>query len=186
MRIAVCLAGLLLTLGVAHAAAPGWSTYTDAKRGFTIDYPSDWKVNPNFVDKGYRFFQGDNEATREGVAFSPTTDIAPGTTLQSDQLMLVVQRARPGDMCLAKAFLVDPSPDNVTRTLLDKPEAIQTVADAGDLYTIEHIAILASSKPCIAVHYIIVNARPHAPLKPVNHDALVQFLGKMSETLKPL
>jgi hypothetical protein len=189
MRKAGLVIAALGMIGCAQAAEPGWSTYTDAKRGFSISYPSDWKVNPAFVDKGYRFFQGETDDTRDGIAFSPTTDIAPGTTLQSNQLVLAVERARAGDACTAAAFLTDPPPDYFTQRIVDKPEAVQTVAEAGDLYNIEHIVVMASRSPCIAVQYTLIYSRnsrgdPDAP-KPFDRTAVIGLLNKIASTLKP-
>ncbi len=79
--------------------------------------------------------------------------------LQSDQLKLIVQRARPADTCQAGAFLLDPLPDYFTKVVVDKPDVAQTVAEAGDQYVIEHLVMMISPKPCLAVHYIIVAAR---------------------------
>lgn len=176
------LIALLTLASTAEAAPAGWSTYTDAKRGFAIDYPANWTVNPAFVDHGYRFYQGDRDDVRDGVAFSPGGDLAPGTVLQSDQLVLAVEAARPADACRAGAFLMMPSPDNVTHTIVDKPEAVQTVADAGDLYTIEHVAIIASKAPCIAVHFIIVAAKQGTAY---NRQALFGMLNGIAQTLRP-
>lgn len=170
------LAGLLACRG-AQAA-----TYTDAARGFAIDYPDGWTVDPRFTDKGYRFFQGESEDVHDGVAFSPSTDLAAGTVLQSDQLKLVVQRARPADRCQASAFLLDPPPDYFTRTVVDKPEVTQTIAEAGDQYVIEHLVVMVSQTPCLAVHYIIVAARAG---KAFDHAKLVDYLNGIAKTIRP-
>lgn len=168
---------------LAGASAANAATYSDAARGFAIDYPDGWKVNPNFVDKGYRFYQGETDDVRDGVAFSPSSDVAPGTTLQSDQLMLVVERARPGDLCQAGAFLLDPPPDYFTRTVVSKPEAVQTLAEAGDLYTIEHVVMMVAPRPCLAVHYIIAAARSG---KPFDHGKLLDNLNGIAKTIRPV
>src|SRR5258707_8567073 len=126
MKALRSLAVLVVTLGAAAAQVPGWQSYGGA--GFTISIPPGWKADPAFLDKGYAFFQGQSDDVRGGTAFMPTTDIAPGTNLQSDQLKLVVQRARPGDLCTAAAFLVDPPPDYETHRLIDKPELVRTIA----------------------------------------------------------
>jgi hypothetical protein len=175
---------LLLAAGAASAAPPGLATYTDAKNGFAIDYPSDWKVNPNWVDKGYGFFQGDTDDVHPGIAFTPTSDIAPGTTLQSDQLVLAIETPRPGAKCVAGSFLLDPPPDYFTNVRVDKPDLVDTVAQAGDQYIIEHIVILARPSPCLAVHYVIVSARGGA--KPVDRDGLIAALNKITGTLRPV
>ncbi|MEI9995728.1 MAG: hypothetical protein WDM91_14125 [Rhizomicrobium sp.] len=182
------IAAALAALGSAAAAPPGWSTYTDTRRGFAIDYPSDWKVNPAYVEKGYRFFQGETDDTRDGVALSPTADLAPGTTLQSNQLTLVVERARPADSCTAAAFLIDPPPDYVTQRVVDKPEAVQTIAEPGDLFTVEHIVVMASRTPCIAVHYTLIYARSGAPgaSRPFDRAALIRLLNAIAGTLRTI
>lgn len=191
MRLSVLIAALLTVFGSVPAQAAdvpaGWQTYSG--RGFSIGYPAGWTVNPNFVEKGYRFFQGDMDDKREGVAFSPSYDLAPGTTLQSNQLTLAVMPARPGDLCTAAGFLLDPPPDYFTRRVVDKPEAVQTIAEAGDLYIIEHVIVMASKKPCLAVHYTIVYAREQrgaadAP-KPFNREQLFNLLNAIGNTLKP-
>lgn len=180
------LAMLCVLCAPAAAQDAGWKTYSDAARGFSISYPADWKVNPSFTDRGYRFHQGDVDDVRDGVAFSPSVDLAPGTTLQSNQLVLAVERARPADSCKASAFLMDPPPDYFTQTVLDKPDAAQTLADAGDLYTIEHIVLIGSHTPCIAVHYYLVYARPQpgAALPAFNRQALFGLLNQIANTLK--
>ncbi|MEJ0043152.1 MAG: hypothetical protein WDM81_13490 [Rhizomicrobium sp.] len=189
MRIGILFA-LLLFAGAAQAQDVSWQTYTDTTRGFSMSYPPGWKVDPNFVDKGYRFHQGDTDDVRDGVAVTPGGDLAPGSTLQSDQLVLAVERARPADLCVAKGFLLDPPPDYFTQTLLDTPQAAQTVAEAGDLYSIEHIVVMASRTPCIAVQYTIVTARPQQgdakPSKPFDRQALIGLLNHIAATVKPL
>jgi hypothetical protein len=175
---------LLLCAGAASAAAPGWSTYTDAKNGFAMDYPSDWKVNPAWTDKGYGFFQGDRDDVHPGIAFTPTTDLAPGSLLQSDQLVLAIETPRIGAKCEAAGFLVDPPPDYFTAERVNKPELVDTLAQAGDLYTIEHVVVLAGKAPCLAVHYVIVSAKSGG--KPFDRDALINFLNKITATLRPV
>ena len=173
---------LVLGASAAAAAPPGWSTYTDTKAGFAMDYPPDWKVDPHWVDKGYGFFQGDQDDVHPGIAFMPTTDVAPGSLLQSDQLVLAVETPRAGAKCEAAGFLVDPPPDYFTAQRVDKPEVADTMAQAGDLYTIEHIVIVAGKTPCLAVHYVIVSARSGA--KPFDREALIGYLNKITATLR--
>jgi hypothetical protein len=185
MRFGVVL-GLLLATSCAQAAEPGWSTYADTKRGFSISYPEGWKVDPSHVEKGYGFFQGDRDDIRDGLALVPTADIAPGTNLESDQLALMIERARPADRCVASAFLLDTPPDNVVQTIVNKPDAVQTVADAGDLYTVEHIVMIASQAPCLAVHYVIFASqirRGDSAVKPFDRTAVIGLLNKIASTL---
>ncbi|MBS0472308.1 MAG: hypothetical protein JSR60_14645 [Proteobacteria bacterium] len=183
------LAFLTLVLGASGAYAADvpadWQHYSG--RGFTASYPPGWTVNPAFVDKGYGFFQGDTDDVRAGVAFKPAGDIAPGTDLQSDQLKLVVQVARPGDLCTAAAFLVDPSPNYATERVLDKPDRVHTIAEAGDLYTLEQAVVIATQKPCIAVHYYMAFARlrPGDPRKAIDRQQLYNLLGAIASTVQP-
>jgi hypothetical protein len=183
MTFAHLLRPLMALAMLACAVPAAAATYTDAKRGFAIDYPDGWKVDPNYLDKGYAYFQGEREDVHEGVAFTPAADLAPGTTLQSDQLVLLVQRARPADTCNARAFLMDAPPDYFTQTVVDRPEAVQTTAQAGDLYTIEHVVVMVAKSPCLAVHYIIVSGKSG---KPFDHAALMTGLNKIAGTIRPV
>ena len=187
MRVAAAIA-VLLCLATAAAAEPAWHVYSDAKRNVSIAYPDGWTVDPNFRDKGYGFFQGDNDDYRDGIALKPTADLAPGTNLESDQIVLAVETARPADRCEAKAFLVDPPPDYFTDVPVDKPEVVRTVANAGDLYTIEHIVLIGVRQPCIAAHYILVYGQRHGADAPPAFDraAVLGLLNKIASTIKPL
>jgi hypothetical protein len=102
-------------------------------------------------------------------------------------LALIVERARPADRCVASAFLLDTPPDNVVQTIVNKPEAVQTVADAGDLYTVEHIVMIASQTPCVAVHYTIfasqIRRGDPAAAKPFDRTAVIGLLNKIASTL---
>ncbi len=178
---------ILLLLGLVAlpaAAADDWAVYQGP--GFSIAYPPGWKVDPAFLDKGYAFFQGQSDDARGGIAFSPTTDISPGTNLESDQLKLVVQRARPGDLCTAAAFLVSASPVYETRRLVDKPEAVRIVAEPGDKYVVEQAVLIVSRTPCIAVHYYIAYERltRNDGRHEFDHEQLYKALGVIAGTLK--
>ncbi|HEY0106001.1 MAG TPA: hypothetical protein VGB91_07955 [Rhizomicrobium sp.] len=182
------LALCLVLAAPAAAQTSGWQTYSDPVRRFTIDYPPGWTVDPNFIDKGYGFYQGDTDDMRRGVALKPLGDLAPGSNLESDQLALVVQWARPGDLCTASAFLVDPPPDYATERPLEKPDIVRTIAEPGDLYTVEQAVILVGKAPCTAVHYYVNygrerrgDARPH-----FNHETLFGLMNAIAATYKPL
>lgn len=172
---------------LAPCAAQTVHTYSDVARNFTFSYPDGWSIDARYQDKGYGYHQGDLDDVRDGVALRPAGDLAPGTDLQSDQLVLAVEAARPADRCEAHAFLVDAPPDYFTETPVDKPEAVRTVAQAGDLYTIEHIVLIAVKKPCIAVHYTLVY-RQHAAGGPPPFDraSIVGQLNAIAATIRPL
>lgn len=182
---------LFLALGTAASAADApWHTYSDTAHRFSIDYPDGWRVDPNFADKGYRFLQGDADDVRYGIGLSPTIDLAPGTDLESNSLVLAIQFARPGDLCKASSFLADPSPDYATQVVEDTPEQARTMAEPGDLYAVEHIVHMISQKPCIALQIYLVTAqhRPHdpSPRKPYDRQALFALLSQITATMKPL
>ncbi|MEI9989956.1 MAG: hypothetical protein WDM86_07945 [Rhizomicrobium sp.] len=185
MRIGLAVA-VLLCLCTGAFAEPAWHTYTDARRGFSISYPDGWTVDPDFRDLGYGFHQGDADDYRDGVALKPAGDLAPGTNLESDQLVLAIEMARPADRCVARAFLVDPSPDVPTDMPVDKPDAVRTIAQPGDRYIVEHFVIVLSHTPCVAVHYFVNSARlrPGDGKKPFDEGALVAYLNRIAETLK--
>ena len=181
---------VLLTIGSAQGAAPDWHTYTDTAHQIAIDYPDGWRVDPNFADKGYRFLQGDADDVRYGIGLSPTVDLAPGTDLESNSLVLAIQFARPGDLCKAASFLADPSPDYATQVVEDTPQQARTVAEPGDLYAVEHIVHMVSQKPCIALQIYLVTAQRHphypSPPRPYDRQALFALLSQITATLKPL
>jgi hypothetical protein len=184
-------AALLCALcGTASADEPGWHTYTDAARGFSISYPDGWAANPNFTDKGYAFIQGDPDDVRTGLGLSPVVDLAPGTTLESKSLVLAVQFARPGDTCRARAFLADPPPDYFTQVDEDTPDEAHTLAQPGDLYSTEHLVRIVSRTPCIALQIYLTyeQPRPRAPKPTPQFDraAVFALLSRIAATLKPL
>jgi hypothetical protein len=181
------LATFVLALAAAPAQAPDWQSYRGP--GFTLSYPPEWKVDPNFLDKGYAFFQGQSDDVRGGIAFAPGYDLAPGSNLESDQLKLVVQAARPGDRCAAASFLVSASPDYETKKLIDKPDAVRIFAEPGDKYGIEQAVLIVSKAPCIAVHYYIAFERltrsdPQGR-KEFDREQLYRLLGAIAATVKP-
>jgi len=187
-RLAGIAAALALCSPAVAQVPPAWHTYTDAKRGVSISYPDGWTVDPNFRDLGYGFHQGDADDYRDGLALRPTGDIAPGTNLESDQLVIAVETARPADSCVAHAFLVDPPPDVPTDTPVDKPDVVRTIAQPGDRYIVEHFVVVASHTPCIAVHYFVNSARLSRGdgKKPFDEAALIAYLNHITETLKSL
>ena len=168
--------------------------YTNGLVGYlprAEDLPPDgWKVDPNFADKGYRFLQGDADDVRTGIGLSPTIDLAPGTDLQSNSLVLAIQFARPGDLCKASSFLADPSPDYATQVVEDTPQQARTMAEPGDLYAVEHIVHMISQKPCIALQIYLVTAQRHprdpSPLRPYDRQALFALLSQITATMRPL
>jgi hypothetical protein len=187
---------LLLVLAVtmsavaSHAAAETWHTYRDTAHGFAISYPDGWTVNPQYADRGYGYSQGETDDVRISVGLSPTIDLAPGTNLESRQLVLAVQTTRPGDSCKASAFLADPPPDYFTQTVEDTADAAHTEAHAGDLYDVEHLVRIVSRTPCLAVQVFLVYGQdrpddPHPP-PPFNRGALFSLLNQITATLQLL
>jgi hypothetical protein len=181
-------ASLMLCGGAASAAEPAWHVYTDPAHGFSISYPDGWTVNPQFADRGYAYAQGDTDDVRMGVGLSPTGDLAPGTNLESKQLMIAVETARPGDSCRARAFLADPSPAYFTQVVEDTPDLAHTLAET-DLYDSEHVVRIVSRTPCIAVQVFVVSARiqqgdPQAP-KPFDRAALFELVSRIAATFTP-
>ena len=119
------------------------------------------------------------------MALRPLGDLAPGTNLESDQLVLAVERARPADRCAAGAFLMDPSPDNITQTLIDKPDVARTITQAGEMYAIEHIVVIVAQKPCLAAHYVIAFRRGPGSPPQFDYQKLIGLLNAMAATIKP-
>lgn len=62
-----------------YAQIAEWKTYTDPDKGFTIDYPSDWKVQPN----ENRFETGDVDFIKK-----ETTILSDGTLIEENTVIV--------------------------------------------------------------------------------------------------
>lgn len=185
--VSLVLAAATMAVAPCVAQTAGWHTYSDTQRNFSFSYPDGWTLDTKYQDKGYGYHQGDLDDERDGVALRPAGDLAPGTDLQSDQLVFAVEAARPADRCEARAFLVDPPPDYFTEAPVDKPDVVRTVAQAGDLYTIEHIVLIAVRKPCIAAQYTLVYHQPYeGGPPPFDHAKIIGLLNAIAATIRPL
>ena len=133
--------------------------------------------------------------TGQKAATAPQLDpdsleLAPGTNLESRQLVVAIQPARPGDLCRARTFLADPSPDYATQTLQDTPDTAHTLAQPGDQFTVERLVHMVSRTPCMAVQVYLVyaQAQPGAakPVPQFDRKALFALIDRILATLRPL
>jgi hypothetical protein len=158
----------------------GWRIYGDARLGFSIAYPSKWRVDSAHVYPN----QVDNEQLA-GVAFLIPEDLATGTNLSSNSY-LSVESAPNAPACNASAFLDTPS------TQRDETEgglhwSVGTVGDAGagNFYD-ETAYALTGSKPCLGIRYFIhsTNIGNYTPgtVKQFDRAGLVQQFDRIRST----
>lgn len=144
--VAICAAGS----SAAQAAPPSWRTYTDHVLGFTISYPSDWKVDPRYV---YAGFGPDHDI--HGVAFAIPSSLARGTNLSPNMTIVSVESVPGGSKCDASRFIPDPQD---LKTLHNAGRIWATAntqdAGAGNFYDFAVFALPGTS-PCLAVRYTI-------------------------------
>jgi len=179
------LASAMLAVGFAHAdAAPaGWKTYRDTTLGFSIDYPSGWRVDRAHVYPG---FGPDHEI--HGVAFEIPRAMAKGTNLSTSLTNVSVESVPGRGTCDATRFLPDLQD---LRTLKNAGRVWSTAnfqdAGAGNLYDIAVFAIPGTS-PCMAVRYMIhsTNIGNYDPgtVKAFDQVSLIRTFAKIRQSLR--
>ncbi|HEY2069789.1 MAG TPA: hypothetical protein VGG48_09570 [Rhizomicrobium sp.] len=142
-----------LLLANSALAGHGWQTYRNKE--FSISVPAGWAINPTFEDQGYAYAQGYPDDKLDGVAFTPDTDLDPGTNLRSDSSYIAVEILPAGRDCLARNFLVDQPPDYFTREPEETPDYARIVSEPGDLWGVEEQVHIVSRAPCAALHAYI-------------------------------
>ncbi len=130
----------------------GWKTFADRTLGYTISYPSSWRVVRDAVYPG---FGPDHPIT--GTAFEIPKAMTRGTNLSSNLTYVSVESvAVPrGKRCDVKLFMPDPENVHLQREG-GRTWIVGGTSDAGagNFYEITAYA-LANSKPCLAVRYFI-------------------------------
>lgn len=134
-------------------------TYANSTEGFSIRYPSGWRVESNYVHDLRPGTQ------IHGVKFHVPDSLAAGTNLSSDTGVSVEAIYGPdlatsgsGDStssCAAQAFLLSPpSVNEETIDGVDYSIAMTTEAAAGNRFE-EIVYVVRGTDPCIAVRYFI-------------------------------
>lgn len=155
MRVHLVIVLLAFSLASAYAVPAGWHTTHDA-RGFSMSYPKGWTADSTFADLNYP----NNDGVRlkiEGLGVSPTIDLQPGTTLQSQQVTVAVEVLPSyAKDCVAENFLAQQPPDHSGGVDVDRPDyAHAESGDPGGWYSTEDFVYRISTKPCLAVHYFV-------------------------------
>ena len=183
MRVKTILLGLAIAgaMTTAEAAPAGWKHYTDVKLGWTIAYPPQWKVDPNYVSAS---LGPDHEI--KGVSFAIPDSVQPGTNLSHNDTALSVE-SLPAKDCKPAQF-VDPA-ENVRTVKADG--RTYTAADSGDAGAGNryetHLFIVNGTSPCIAVryfiHYSAVENFDPGSIKQFNDAKLIALFDSLRATL---
>ncbi len=173
------VAALALT---ALARAESWSHYTDPALNYTISYPSDWTLEPHYVNTA----MGPDHAIM-GFAFTAPARFTHGTNLGSDTALSV--ESLPGRHCRPSQF-VDPA-ENVERLRIDGrtyTKATSSDAGAGNRYETT-IYVLDGAHPCIAIrafiHYSAIENFDPGTVKAFDRDRLTRDFDRMRDSLRP-
>jgi hypothetical protein len=177
------LSGIVISVKPVPAIPHGWKTYTDAKLGFSISYPADWRIDRSYVFTG---FGPDHDI--HGVAFTIPQSLAKGTNLSPNMTNVSVETVSGPGACDATRFLPDPQD---LRTLKNAGRTWSTAnaqdAGAGNFYDIAVFA-LPGSKPCLAVRYFIhsTNIGNYDPgtVKAFDRVGLVKTFATIRRTLR--
>ena len=187
MRKIACIGVVALTFAqaspaFADSAPAGWQAYTDAKLGYSISYPQDWKTDPNFVSVS---LGPDHEI--KGVAFVIPQSMTLGTNLEVSNTEMSVESIA-GRNCTAPQF-VNPA-QNIHKLNADGrtyTAATSRDAAAGNRYD-TMLFILDGTEPCIAVrhmiHYSAIQNYDPGTVRPFDRANLDKLFDSMRATLK--
>jgi hypothetical protein len=158
----------------------GWRSFGDAGLGFSIAYPSKWRV-----DSAHVYPNPVGNERLAGVAFLIPEDLAAGTNLSRDSY-LSVESAPDASSCSASAFLDSPSTQrDETESGLHWSVGSMGDAGAGNFYD-ETVYALVGSKPCLAIRYFIhsTNIGNYTPgtVKQFDRAGLVQQFERIRST----
>ncbi len=168
------------TSAVTQPAATATTTF--ATSTFSIVYPVDYTVDPNFQNT-----EVSADKPISGVKFTIPTTSATGTNLASDTYISVEQLPHAknctGDIYVAN----DVTASTVTDNGVTYSVATTTGAAAGNLYE-ETVYAIASSSPCTAVRYWIHSSNlgnydPGA-VTAYNKDALISSFDTIRRSLQ--
>jgi len=143
-RVLMAAAAVMEIAAPAAADAPkGWKTYTDAKAGWSISYPANFKVNR-------RYTYARLTPAIPGVSFSVPGSYTKGTNLEEGTLSV---ETLPGKACKPAQFL-DDTPEDIKPLKADGRSYISAnYHDAG----MSHLAtteLFVIEGTCTAVRYL--------------------------------
>jgi hypothetical protein len=176
MRVGIVAMALALLAAPISTPAPaaevpaGWKAYSNVILGYSISYPSGWRVDPKYEYVGF----GPDHPI-EGVAFEIPAAMAKGTNLSSNLTNVSVESRKGPGACDAHRFI--PDPENVHDA---------SDAGAGNFYDIT-VFVLKDSAPCLAVRYFIhsTNIANYDPgtVRPYSRQWLVKQFDAVRATL---
>ncbi len=160
--------------------------YESGSQGFSIRYPAEYTVNPNFQ---YQELGPGREIG--GVSFTIPTSTAAGTNLAPDSYVSVEEIPQTQE-CTADLFLPPNSQTGVV--------GVTTTTDGGVIYSVasstgagagnryEEVAYaIPGTNPCIAVHYFIhygvLENYPSGAVQAFNEPALLDQFNAIRRTL---
>jgi len=168
---------------VVEAKDPGGlpNVYHDGTVGFSIRYPNNYSVNPNYQYQAL----GPNKEI-QGIKFTISPDIANGTNLSKDSGISVEIIPNAQD-CNAGLFLSDSSNiKTVTDNDTEYSFASSVDAAAGNRYE-ESVWTLPSTNSCLAIryfiHYGVIENYPQGAVQEFNKASLVNQFDKIRQTL---
>ncbi len=155
--------------------------YHSDKFGFSIRYPNDYSINPDYQYQAL----GPNKGI-DGVKFTISPSIKNGTNLSSDS-GISVEFIPSVQSCNASLFLSNSSNvKTVTDNNTDYSFASSTDAAAGNRYE-ESVWALPNTNQCIAVRYFIhygaIENYPQGAVQEFNKASLINQFDKIRQTL---
>lgn len=161
---------------------PNSTLYTSAKYGFSIKYPSDYRLDENY---SYNLLGEGKELP--GVAFFVPKTLTDGTNL-SEETHIGVEALKNGMTCEAKSFFGDVVDSQKTEIINGKTFSVATASGAGAGNFYEEIVSVENSKtPCIGLRLFIhsTNIGNYDPgtRKEFDKNALLDVYQKMRESL---
>lgn len=157
------------------------ATSTYATSSFSVVYPVDFTVDPNFQNT-----EVSPTKPIAGVKFTIPMTMATGTNLSSDSYLSIEQLPRAknctADIYLSQNVKATPWTDNGVAYSV----ATSTDAGAGNLYE-EQVYAISGSSPCTAVRYFIhsgnIGNYPEGAVTAFDESALLAAFDKIRQSL---
>jgi hypothetical protein len=172
---AVSILGLALAALATSAVAADWKAYTDDRRGWSISYPADFRV-----DRDYRYEIVTPSPT--GVSFAVPRSMKRGTNL--NEAALSVERL-PGRNCRPAQFVDDPQ--DIAAVRADGRTYIKATGSDAGMSQYRDTTLFLVKGTCTAVRYFTHSTNPGVmdpPPREFDAARLTRLFDKMRATLK--
>lgn len=158
--------------------------YENGQQGFSIRYPSDYKIN-----EGYQYYGFGPERQIGGVSFTIPSSVAEGTNLGRDSYISVEEIPQAKE-CDPGLFLDEGALGvhnvSLTENNTDYLVASSTGAGAGNRYE-ETVYAIPYTNPCMAVryfiHYSVFENYPPGAVRRFDKQALLNQFDAIRRTL---